>query len=143
MQWYINNYDCFYLFAKFYVIMCLTRIQKRWCTARFLKSMVSSEPAGIYSIFVLKITITLLGHWSGRHPKTCDVLKFCKEAKTIIVVDIKSITLFLMSVRYLQAVLQDLSPGAGQHSKSGDAHEHPPLWHLLAVQHTLVNRGAG
>ena len=33
-QIYIYNYDCFYLFAKFYVIMCLTRILKRWRTAK-------------------------------------------------------------------------------------------------------------
>ena len=29
-----TNYDRFHLFAKFYVIMCLTRILKRWCTAK-------------------------------------------------------------------------------------------------------------
>ena len=60
-------YDGFYLFQKFNVIVRLTRILKRWRTAKrhwFLVKM--SLMVRVYQpekrIFSLKIMITLLGH---------------------------------------------------------------------------------
>ena len=82
--------------------MCLTRILKRWLTAKtvFGQDVFNTHrlecTCSNVRIFFLKIMMTLLGHWFGRRQRHT----FCNEAKTIIVVDIwlNSLISFLQSI---------------------------------------------
>ena len=97
MQLCINNYDRFLLFAKFQVIMCLTHVQERWYTTKnswfwprcLTYSLVWMYPQTHKDIF-LEIMITFffggeLLIWNAS--KSYNDVKFCQEAKTIIVVN--------------------------------------------------------
>ena len=75
---------------NFYVIMCLTRILKSWRTAKNgldeVFNMHWFDCTRMYMrTFSRKIMITLWGHWFGRRQNG---IKFCKKAKSIIVVHI-------------------------------------------------------
>ena len=93
VYWCVNNLDRLYFFARFYVIMCLTRVLKRWhirqkmffCQDVFNRHGFDCNRIYI-RIFFLKIMITWELIWKAL--KTYNDIRFCKEAKTIIVVDV-------------------------------------------------------
>ena len=83
--------------------MCITYIPKRWCTAKRLVSgqdafnVRGSQGTRAYiRIFFLNIIFILLRKLIWKVSKTYNDIKFCKEAKTIIVVD-----MWLNSLRVL------------------------------------------
>ena len=78
-----------YLFAKFYIIICLTRMLKRWRTAKipvFGQDVFDTHGFDCtrqnLRIFFFIIMINLVRHWFRRRAsKTYNDIGFCKEAK--------------------------------------------------------------
>ena len=98
----VNNYDNFYLFVKFYVIMCLTRTLKRSERQRtvFCHDVFNTHGFDCTRMymrtFFLKYDYSF-GALIWKASKTYNSVKFCTEAKTIIVVNMYMVKLFKVS----------------------------------------------